>query len=89
MTDAPDWAQYAAVDEDGHAYWYEAKPDRYYVHWISGHERSRSKCILGIFFDAADWQHSIIKRPERKELEVTMADLEKKYGCKVKLVKEV
>lgn len=50
-------------------------------------ERSRSKYIIDISFDATDWQHSIIERPE-KVLEVTMADLERKYGCKVKVVKE-
>ena len=35
----------------------------------------------------ADWQHSLIRRPQ-KVLEVTMTDLEKKFGCKVKIVKE-
>ena len=88
LDSCPDWAQYAAVDEDGHAYWYESKPDLYYVSWTSERECSRPKCILGVFFDATNWQHSLIKRPERKVLEVTMADLEKKYGCKIKIVKE-
>lgn len=88
LEECPDWAQYAAVDEDGHAYWYESKPDLYYVYWTSERECSRPKCILGVFFDATGWMHSLIKRPERKVLEVTMADLEKKFGCKVKIVKE-
>lgn len=27
---APDWAHYWAVDSNGHAYWYEHKPQRLY-----------------------------------------------------------
>ena len=83
----PKWAQYAAVDEDGHAYWYESQPYKHYVSWTPGLSRRRAKCILGIFFDATNWQNSLIKLP-KKVLEVTMADLEKKFGCKVKIVKE-
>ena len=85
----PDWAQYAAVDEDGTAYFYMCPPS------LSEH---RYRCTGAIsfcipigtdysLFDATDWQHSLIERP-KKVLEVTMADLEKKYGCKVKIVKE-
>ena len=87
LEECPDWAQCAAVDEGGHAYWYESKPDIYYVYWTFERERSRSKCILGVFFDATNWQHSLIKRPE-KVREVTMSDIEKQFGCKVKIVKE-
>ena len=83
----PDWAQYAAVDACGRAYWYEDAPRRDRVFWIPECERSRAKYIIDIFFDATDWQHSLIKRPE-KVLGVTMADIEKKFGCKVKIVKE-
>ena len=85
----PDWAQYAAVDAGGKAYWYEDAPRRRSsIFWTSECERSRSKYIIDISFDATDWQHSCIKRPERKVLEVTMADIEKQFGCKVKIVKE-
>ena len=87
LDSCPFWAQYAAVDEDGHAYWYESQPHIHYVYWSYERERSRSKCIIGVFFDATNWQNSLIKRPE-KVREVTMADLEKKFGCKVKIVKE-
>ena len=84
----PDWAQYAAVDADGKAYWYEDAPRRRSsIFWTSEYERSRSKYIIDISFDATDWQHSIIERPE-KVLEVTMSDIEKQFGCKVKIVKE-
>lgn len=83
----PDWAQYAAVDAGGKAYWYEDAPRRSCAFWASECERSRSKYIVDISFDATDWQHSLIRRPQ-KVLEVTTADIEKKFGCKVKIVKE-
>ena len=82
----PDWAQYAAVDECGTAYWHESKPCRMLHQWFHRSD-SRYKAIVDYSFDATDWQHSLIERP-KKVLEVTMADLEKKFGCKVKIVKE-
>ena len=90
----PDWAQYAAVDEDGHAYYFEHKPHQYSASWRNAASCS-SPCLNSVShihtdtpFDATDWQHSLIRRPQ-KVLEVTMADLEKKFGCKVKIVKEL
>ena len=86
LEECPDWAQYAAVDEDGTAYFYMCPPSPS----VHGY-RSASACIridTGYsLFDATDWQHSLIERP-KKVLEVTMSDIEKKYGCKVKLVRE-
>lgn len=89
LEECPDWAQWVAVDECGTAYFYMCPPS------LSEH---RYRCTGAIsfcipigtdysLFDATDWQHSLIERP-KKVLEVTMADLEKKYGCKVKIVKE-
>ena len=87
----PGWAKYAAVDYDGMASWYCAKPETVGSVWIND---GRS-CLIedeartgAIVFDTTDWMHSLIKRPERKVLEVTLSDIEKKYGCKVKIVKE-
>ena len=89
LEECPDWAQYAAVDADGTAYFYMRPPSP------SGHRYTctddKSYCIrIGTgysLFDSTDWQHSLIERP-KKVLEVTMSDIEKKYGCKVKLVRE-
>lgn len=83
----PDWAQYAAVDEDGHAYWYEYKPHQYSASWRNTAPRLVLHIHTDTLFDATDWWNSLIRRPQ-KVLEVTMADLEKKFGCKVKIVKE-
>ena len=84
----PDWAQYEAVDEDGHAYWYEYKPNQYAASWRNTAPRLGSHIHTDTLFDATDWWNSLIRRPQ-KVLEVTMADLEKKFGCKVKIVKEL
>lgn len=84
----PDWAQYAAVDEDGHAYWHEYKPNQYSASWRTTTPRLVSHIHTDTLFDATDWRNSLIERP-KKVLEVTMADLEKKFGCKVKIVKEL
>lgn len=84
----PDWAQYAAVDADGEAYWYSVKPSRVGNNWIDyGRIRLIRDGDNPVIFDATGWQHILIERP-RKVIEVTMADLEKKFGCKVKIVKE-
>lgn len=89
LDNCPDWAQYAAVDKDGEAYWYSSKPEPSCIgsFWVS-HGRP---CLIPdgdneFIFDATDWKHSLIERP-KKLLEVTMADLENKFGCKVKIVK--
>ena len=88
----PDWAQYAAVNGDGTAYFYRHVPFLKIRTFVSKdstawHNYLRITKDVEIF-DATDWQHSLIRRPERKVLEVTLADLEKKFGCKVKIVKE-
>lgn len=85
----PDWAQYAAVDADGKAYWYSAKPERARRDWIdlSGRIYLIQDVDNAFIFDATNWKHSLIERPE-KVREVTMADIEKQFGCKVKVVKE-
>ena len=85
----PAWAQWAAVDEAGVAYWYSVKPSRAGGDWVDfdGRIRLIRDGDNPVIFDATDWQYSLIRRPQ-KALEVTMADLEKKFGCKVKIVKE-
>ena len=90
LDSCPVWAKWAAVDYDGMASWYGAKPETVGSVWIND---GRS-CLIedeartgAIVFDATGWMHSLIKRPE-KVREVTMSDIEKKFGCKVKIVKE-
>ena len=90
LDNCPDWAEWAAVDEDGVACWYGAKPETVGSFWINDgsgaliEDEARTGASI---FDATDWQHSLIERP-RKVLEVTMSDIEKQFGCKVQIVKE-
>ena len=85
----PAWAEWAAVDADGEAYWYSVKPSRVKSDWVDFYGRIRliRDGDDPVIFDATGWNHSLIERP-RKVLEITMTDLEKKFGCKVKIVKE-
>ena len=90
LDSCPDWAQWAAVDKDGTACWCCTKPETVGSVWIN----DGLSCLIvnevsagAIVFDATGWMHSLIKRPE-KVLEVTMSDIEKQFGCKVKVVKE-
>ena len=89
LDECPDWAQWAAVNRKGDVNWYSVEP--YVCGDISGWWANKGR--VGLIhadrpFDATDWIHSLIKRPERKALEVTMTELEKKCGCKIKIVKE-
>lgn len=61
----PDWAQYAAVDASGVACWHEAKPELDGILWVS---KRRIRLITDgdklLIFDATDWDHSLIERPD-------------------------
>lgn len=62
--DCPEWAQYAAVDVQGLAYWYHHSPvadERIGVWKVWGTDRQ----LIG-FFDSSDWQNSIVERPAKK-----------------------
>ena len=63
--DCPVWAQYAAVDVQGLAYWYSYPPladERIGVWKVWGTERK----LIDEFFDSSNWQHSLIKRPAKE-----------------------
>ena len=83
LDDCPDWAKWAVVDEDGNAQWLSQKPFFLDQTWVYS-PGCRHKYI-GLLFDPTDWKNSLIKRPE-KVIEVSIADLERKYKCKVKII---
>lgn len=58
--DAPEWAQWLAMDENGVWYWYACQPEFIGDDWACGHGDSRSQCASDIIFDAAD---SLERRP--------------------------
>ena len=68
--DCPEWAKYAAVDEDGEASFFEKIP--YQATKICGcFLRDCLEAIIPGKFDPSDWQNSLIERPEKKELRHT------------------
>ncbi len=56
--DAPEWANYLAVDNDGVWYWYECKPFLEYGHWDvdEGDAEASTFC--------RDWKDSLTARPK-------------------------
>ena len=58
--DCPEWAQYAAVDSEGKARWYQSRP------WLSWHEGYwcgyDEKSIPGKW-DFSHWKKSIVEKP--------------------------
>lgn len=66
LPDCPEWADWAAVDSSGNAFWYSDLPHE------TGGERMWDS--LGAFkeikstFDASDWQNSLIERPNKATL---------------------
>lgn len=60
----PKWARYAAVNKSGLTLYFEDEPfvDEELCGWLG---RTRVK-YCGVF-DATDWEHSLIKRPEVKK----------------------
>ena len=87
LDECPDWAQWAAVDADGKAHWFGSQPCIRAKWWVRQPCSISSRVCFGWLFDPTDWQNSLIERP-KKVREVTMADIEKQLGCKVKIVKE-
>lgn len=67
--DCPEWAKWAAVDEDGKGYLYSSEPARRLHVWHF--------CVDNEYigdYDPSDWQNSLIKRPAAKS-ESQAADL--------------
>ena len=60
--DCPGWAQYAAVGQDGRAWYFEAKPSLLVNSFFEIEKRST---MLTGFFCCDDWQNSLIERPAK------------------------
>ena len=61
--DCPGWANYAAVDKDGSAYFYENKPTRRSASWVQGPGDFTG---MSEEFDSSNWEKSLIRRPRLK-----------------------
>ena len=68
---APEWANYAAIDSTGFAWWYEEKPCSYQMYWSGLGGKSMSAVIDGAEVDYGvtqkNWKQSLIERPKKKE----------------------
>lgn len=74
--DCPDWAQYAAVDSRGYAYWFKDRP-------LPGIDASTTSIILDVWtlhgrkqlipglWDSSDWRDSLLRRPEKSYPKLT------------------
>lgn len=58
--DAPEWANYVAMDRFGYWYWYELKPFLSAFDW---HRQENSK--VKAFKQMVDWKDTLERRPER------------------------
>ena len=58
--DAPEWAQWLAMDEDGRWWWYEEKPlpQRDYFYWLGG----KMEESLPVLDKSMAWDESLEKR---------------------------
>ena len=64
--DCPEWAQFAAVDQDGAGAYFESKPSL--LSWCPWWDRTIKHCLIDDFekWDASDWQNSLVERPAKK-----------------------
>lgn len=59
-SEAPDWAQWWAVDSAGSAFWYENKPSVYDLMWAQLSEGDHTYAGQG---DPTNWRESLERRP--------------------------
>jgi hypothetical protein len=59
---APRWAKYWAVDEDGGAYWYDATKI-YDNKWICGDDGHQSDYDRHVNLNGIDWKATLRERP--------------------------
>lgn len=61
--DAPDWAEYAATDENWQSFWYEGKPKLMYTIWAVSFGYF-NLIYSGNLKKTKNWKLSLQKRPE-------------------------
>lgn len=60
--DAPEWAKYLSMDEDGEWYWFENKPAIFGDLWRTHHE-SDGKYCRSTDVSRVNWKESLEPRP--------------------------
>ncbi len=66
-SEAPEWAEWQAQDEDGHWHWYDAKPDAFDRQWDSNHGDRVSRAGPGTIPAGHDWRQTLERRPAFNE----------------------
>lgn len=61
--DAPEWAQWIAMDSDGAWYWYREKPRTQSTSWILKVNSSPDNAMNRVNFPDSIWKNSLTKRP--------------------------
>ena len=63
---APDWAQWAATDADGNAFWYHRKPEKSTPElvWFYTHVSDEVMPSSDILRYTSNWEDSLEERPE-------------------------
>ena len=63
-TQAPEWAQWFAIDSDGYAYWWMVDPKPSRNRWSGdGSIRSQIASLLRVDMTNIEWKETLRKRP--------------------------
>ena len=62
--DAPEWAEWAAMDKDGSWWWHRERPDIFTDCWLSNYAPRHAK---NINIECLGWTTSLTKRPSDKQ----------------------
>ena len=61
-SNAPDWANWLAMDSEGEWHWYENKPEKEFVFWLPTGGR-----FAFIKTDTDNWESSLQQRPQNPD----------------------
>ena len=61
--DCPNWAEWAAVDACGKAFYYESKPRIKYDIWVN--KKATKVKQIPVSYYSSDYKHSLIERPKK------------------------
>ena len=66
MKDAPQWASWGAMDEDGELWWYENKPRKSFnTWWPTGGVAKRADVPVIDGWESAGWESSLTRVEDR------------------------
>lgn len=60
---APEWAEYLAMDSDGSWWWHIEKPKKESGYWVSDSAHELAALLIE-FTECFDWEKTLKKRPK-------------------------